>query len=64
MIVIENKDANKRWHLHFFSKNFWTGNIMIANIDAYNIGMINGFNIYKTNTMAIRESKLKAFGEM
>jgi len=37
---------------------------MIANIDAYNIGMINGFNIYKTNTMAIRESKLKAFGEM
>lgn len=35
---------------------------MIANIDAYNMGMINGFNIYKTNTIAISESKLKALG--
>ena len=33
---------------------------MIANMDANNIGMITGFNIYKMNTMAISESKLKA----
>lgn len=33
---------------------------MIANIDVYNIGMINGFGMYKTKTIAISESKLKA----
>ena len=33
---------------------------MIANIMAYNIGIIMGFNIYNINTMAINANKLKA----
>ncbi|HEX9825233.1 MAG TPA: hypothetical protein VGA80_01445 [Flavobacteriaceae bacterium] len=64
MIVIEHNEANKRLHLHFFSRNFWTGNIMIANIDANNIGMINGFNIYNIKTTAMSERRPKALWMM
>ena len=33
---------------------------MIANIVAYNMGIIIGFKIYRMNTMAIKDTKPKA----
>jgi hypothetical protein len=37
---------------------------MIANIDANNIGMINGFNIYNIKTTAMSERRPKALWMM
>ncbi len=59
-MIIEKIVANRRLHLHFFSKKDWTGKIIIPNIAASNNGMMRGLSIYNANITAISAMILNA----